>query len=59
MQTTPYAERVDPPTNHPLPEDKSIDEVHQGTTGHNVRYVLAISLGVGLLALAAAWLWVT
>ena len=59
MQTTPHAERTDPPVNHPIPEDKTSDEVRQGTTGHNVRYVLAISLLGTLIALTAAWYWVT
>lgn len=59
MQTTQNAERIDPPVNHPDPEDKTTDEVRQGTTGHNVRYVLAISLTAALVGLTAAWFWVT
>lgn len=55
MQTTPYAN----PAAKTGPEDKSTDEVRQGTTGHNVRYVLAISLVAALAALAVAWVWVT
>jgi hypothetical protein len=37
------------------PEDLNSDEVRQGTTGHGVRYVLAISLGLSLIALYVAW----
>ncbi len=58
MQATQYAERIDPPVNHRVPEDKTTDEVRQGTTGHNVRHVLAISLGAALIALTIAWFWV-
>ena len=38
-----------------LPEELSADEVRQGVTGHGVRYVLMISLGTSLIALAVAW----
>jgi hypothetical protein len=31
------------------------NKVRQGVTGHNVRYVLMISLGLGALALMAAY----
>jgi len=37
------------------PEDMNTDEVRQGTTGHGVRYVLAISLGLSLVAMYVAW----
>jgi hypothetical protein len=37
----------------------SVDEARQGVTGHNVRYVLAISLGAALVALAVAWFLIT
>jgi hypothetical protein len=59
MQTTQHVERSDPPVNHPIAEDKTTDEVRQGTTGQNVRYVLVISLVGTLIALTAAWYWVT
>ncbi len=41
------------------PEDLTTDEVRGGTTGHNVRYVLIISLAGAFIALAAAWVWVS
>jgi hypothetical protein len=37
------------------PEEMTTDEVRQGVTGHGVRYVLMISLGTSLVALAIAW----
>jgi hypothetical protein len=36
--------------------EKSATEARQGVTGHNVRYVLAISLGAAVLVLACLWL---
>jgi hypothetical protein len=38
------------------PVEKSATEARQGVTGHNVRYVLAISLGAAVLVLACLWL---
>ena len=38
------------------PIEKSATEARQGVTGHNVRYVLAISLGAAVLVLACLWL---
>ncbi len=37
------------------PEDLSVEEVRQGTTGHGVRYVLGISLAAALIGLGLAW----
>jgi hypothetical protein len=34
---------------------KTTNEVRQGVTGHGVRYVLAISLGLALVGLFVAW----
>jgi hypothetical protein len=39
-----------------VPVEKSTTEARQGVTGHNVRYVLAISLGAAVLILACLWL---
>ena len=39
--------------------DRQTNEARQGETGHNVRYVLLLSLGGALVVLAAAWLLVT
>ena len=41
------------------PPHPSVDEARQGVTGHNVRYVLAISTCAALIVLAAAWFLVT
>jgi hypothetical protein len=38
------------------PIEKPTDEARQGVTGHNVKYVLAISLGAAVLVLACLWL---
>ncbi len=38
------------------PIEKPANEARQGVTGHNVRYVLAISLGAAVLVLACLWL---
>jgi hypothetical protein len=38
------------------PIEKSTTAARQGVTGHNVRYVLAISLGAAVLILACLWL---
>jgi len=35
------------------------DDVRQGVTGHGVRYVLAVSLGLSLVALFLAWSYLT
>ena len=37
------------------PGIKTTDEVRQGVTGHGVRYVLGISLGLSIVALFLAW----
>jgi hypothetical protein len=37
------------------PTEKSTNEVRQGVTGHNVRYVLMLSLGAAVLVLACIW----
>ena len=39
---------------HPI--EKSTNQARQGVTGHNVRYVLMISLGAAVLVLACIWL---
>jgi len=38
------------------PVEKSAIEARQGVTGHNVRYVLAISLGAAVLLLVCIWI---
>jgi hypothetical protein len=38
------------------PIEKSTNAARQGVTGHNVRYVLMISLGAAVLVLACIWL---
>jgi hypothetical protein len=38
------------------PIEKSTNEARQGVTGHNVQYVLMISLGAAVLVLACIWL---
>jgi hypothetical protein len=38
------------------PIEKSTTSARQGVTGHNVRHVLAISLGVAIVVLACLWL---
>jgi hypothetical protein len=38
------------------PIEKSTNDARQGVTGHNVKYVLAISLGSAVLVLASLWL---
>ena len=40
-------------------EALTTDQVRQGETGHGLRYVLAVSLAAALIALAAAWMYVT
>jgi hypothetical protein len=61
MQTTremsDASSRPTQQTTH-APEDLTTDEVRQGATGHNVRYVLMIALIGALIAMTAAWLWV-
>jgi hypothetical protein len=42
-------------TEHDRRIVKSATETREGVTGHNVRYVLGISLGVAIVVLA--WLW--
>jgi hypothetical protein len=37
------------------PIEKSTNKARQGVTGHNVRYVLAISLGAAVVILAILW----
>ena len=37
------------------PIEKSTDAARQGVTGHNVRYVLAISLVAAVVILAILW----
>ena len=37
------------------PIEKSTNAARQGVTGHNVRYVLAISLGATVVILAVLW----
>jgi hypothetical protein len=41
------------------PETLTTNEVRQGVTGHGVRYVLAISLGLSIVALFLAWTYLT
>ncbi|EJW09808.1 hypothetical protein A33M_0903 [Rhodovulum sp. PH10] len=36
---------------------KSTPEARQGTTGHNVRYVLYFGVGLGAIAMALVYLW--
>ena len=43
------------PTDHP--EQLTSDQIRQGTTGHNVRYVLAISLIAAIVLLVGTYLW--
>jgi hypothetical protein len=50
-------------TVHPAPDNtsdtpivKGTVQARQGVTGHNVRYVLLISLGAAVLILAVVWL---
>jgi len=47
----------------PLPSEKptvkSTTQARAGVTGHNVRYVLMISLGAAIVALAVAWYFVS
>jgi hypothetical protein len=38
-----------------VPIEKSTNKARQGVTGHNVKYVLAISLGAAVLVLASLW----
>jgi hypothetical protein len=38
------------------PVYKRTNEARQGVVGHNVRYVLMISLGAAVLLLACSWL---
>jgi hypothetical protein len=38
------------------PVYKRTDEARQGVVGHNVKYVLMISLGAAVLLLACIWL---
>ena len=40
------------------PEDLTTDDVRQGATGHNVRYVLVFSLAGALVALGLTWAWI-
>jgi hypothetical protein len=40
----------------PHADEVSTTEARQGVTGHNVRYVLALSFGGAVLALAIVWL---
>jgi hypothetical protein len=40
---------------HERPIEKSTDAARQGVTGHNVRYVLAISLGAAVVILGCIW----
>ena len=46
--------RIHEPQSKPV--EKSANEARQGVTGHNVRYVLAISLGAAVLLLVCVWL---
>jgi len=39
-------------------EDLTTDDVRQGTTGHNVRYVLLASLVGAFVALGVTWAWI-
>jgi hypothetical protein len=48
------AVNLERPSDAPI--RKSATEARQGVTGHNVRYVLMISLGAALLLLACIWL---
>ena len=48
-----------PPGQVTDPEKLTTDEVRQGVTGNGVRYMLIVSLGGGLLALAGVWLFVS
>jgi len=38
-----------------VPIEKSTNKARQGVTGHNVKYVLAISLGADVLVPASLW----
>jgi hypothetical protein len=38
------------------PIEKSTNQARQGVTGHNVQYVLMISVGAAVLVLACIWL---
>jgi hypothetical protein len=46
---------MDEPTNEP-PIVKSEESARQGVTGHNVRYVLAISFSAAVVALVIVWI---
>jgi len=43
------------PLRQDRPIEKSATAARQGITGHNVRYVLAISLGDAVVILACLW----
>ena len=43
------------PSNDP-PVAKSTTDARQGVTGHNVRYVLAISVVAAIIAVGVVWL---
>jgi len=48
--------RTDMPSGR-QPIEKPTNEARQGVVGHNVKYVLMISLGAAVLLLACIW-WV-
>jgi hypothetical protein len=50
--------RVAETTNNPV-ETLTTDEARQGVTGHNVRYILLVSLVGALIAGGVAWAWVS
>jgi hypothetical protein len=43
------------PLRNDRPIEKSTIAARQGVTGHNVRYVLALSLGAAVVILACLW----
>lgn len=51
----PQVPEYDPP---PI-ETLTANDARQGVTGHGVRYVLAISLGLSFVALFLAWTYFT
>jgi hypothetical protein len=49
--------RLNEPGPTPRKPEVSANEVRQGVTGHNVRYVLALSTGGGIILLGLLYLW--
>jgi hypothetical protein len=58
-QSTSFSSIEDPHMQEPQREERSIEKsttsARQGVTGHNVRYVLAVSLGAAVVILACVW----